>query len=117
MRSRGATSAAAGSPDASVARPSRSAANRRARYRAGGGDSVVMQATPWRRTRGLQLVGALGQGVGQVHRDLGGLVLVHAVFGDQLRQHRAVDAAGDVVARGDGKEGAGVVVEADGVVE
>ena len=39
------------------------------------------------------------------------------MFGDEAGEEGAVDAAGDVVAGGDGEEGAGVVVEADGVVE
>jgi len=39
------------------------------------------------------------------------------VFGYEAAEEGAVDAAGYVVAGGDGEEGAGVVVEADGVVE
>ena len=39
------------------------------------------------------------------------------MFGYEAAEEGAVDAAGDVVTGGDGEEGAGVVVEAYGVVE
>ena len=46
-----------------------------------------------------------------------GFVEVEAVLGDETGEEGGVHAAADVVAGGDGEEGAGVVVEADGVVE
>ncbi len=46
-----------------------------------------------------------------------GFVLVDAVFGDEAGKEDGVDAAGYIVAGGNGEEGAGVVVEANGVVE
>jgi hypothetical protein len=46
-----------------------------------------------------------------------GLVFIETVFGDEAAEKGAVDSAGHVVTGGDGEEGAGVVVEADGVVE
>ena len=40
-----------------------------------------------------------------------GVVQAQAVFGDEAGEEAGVDAAGDVVAGGDGEEGAGVVDE------
>ena len=50
-------------------------------------------------------------------RDLRGFVLGEAVLGDQAGEEGAVDAPGGVVAGGNREECAGVVIEADGVVE
>src|SRR6185312_16357397 len=65
----------------------------------------------------LQAVGTLGQAIRQVRGDLGCLLEVEAMLGDQPSQERAVDAARNIVPRRDGQEGAGVIVESDGVVE
>ena len=50
-------------------------------------------------------------------RQFGGLPVLDAVFHDQFGKETAVDPPRDIVARRDREEGAGVVVEADGVVE
>ena len=50
-------------------------------------------------------------------RELGGFPVGEPVLGDQPGEEGAVDPPGDVVPRRDRQEGAGVVVEADGVVE
>src|SRR5690606_23659867 len=62
-------------------------------------------------------ISILGQTVGEVVRHLLRLILVEPVIGHQFGQEIAVDAPRHVVARGDRAEGAGVVVEADRVVE
>ncbi len=65
----------------------------------------------------LEFVGFADEVDGEVLDDFEGFGLVEAVLGDEAGEEGAVDAAGYVVAGGDGEEGAGVVVEADGVVE
>jgi hypothetical protein len=50
-------------------------------------------------------------------RHLKRLVFVQPVFGDELGQEGAVHAPGNVVPGGNGKEGAGVVVEPNRIVE
>src|ERR1700733_8208751 len=68
-------------------------------------------------TGDLEFVGFADQVDGEVEDDFEGFVFVEAVLGYEAAEEGAVDAAGYVVAGGDGEEGAGVVVEADGVVE
>ena len=73
-----------------------------------------------RRLAALRLVepvGALDQAVGEVVGELGRLPVGEPVLGDQPREEGAVDPPGDIVPRRDRQEGAGVVVEADRVVE
>ena len=65
----------------------------------------------------LELVGAADEANGQLMGDLVGFIFVEAVLGDEVSEKGAVYAAGDVMAGGDGEEGAGVIVEADCVVE
>ena len=48
---------------------------------------------------------------------LEGLAFVETVLGDQRGEEAAVHAARNVMPRGDGEEGARVVVEADGIVK
>ena len=64
-----------------------------------------------------ELVGALREVVSEGVGDLEGFVEREAMFGDEAREERAVDPTGDVVAGRDRQEGAGVVVEADCIVE
>ena len=64
-----------------------------------------------------EFVGGLDEAVGEILGDLEGLVLLEPVLGDQAGEEAAVDAPRHVVAGRDRQEGAGVVVEADGVVE
>ena len=59
----------------------------------------------------------VNQPVRQIVRHFKGFVFVEAVFGDQSGKESAIHAAGHVVPRGNGEEGAGIVVEADRVVE
>src|SRR6202789_3185357 len=66
---------------------------------------------------GLEFVGLSHEVDGEVLGYFEGFVFVEAVFGDEAAEEGAVDAAGYIVAGRDGEEGAGVVVEADGVVE
>ena len=65
----------------------------------------------------LEFVGLSHEIDGQVLGHVEGFVFVEAVFGDEATEEGAVDAPGYVVTGGDGEERAGVVVEADGVVE
>ncbi len=65
----------------------------------------------------LEFVGFADEVDGQVEDYFEGFVFVEAMLGYEAAEEGAVDAAGYVVAGGDGEEGAGVVVEADGVVE
>src|SRR5712672_2298945 len=66
---------------------------------------------------GSEFVGFANQVDGQVEDYFEGFVFVEAVFAYEAAEEGAVDAAGYVVAGGDGEKGAGVVVEAYGVVE
>ncbi len=50
-------------------------------------------------------------------REFGRVVLAEPMFGHKAGEIGAVTATRDIVARGNGKVGAGVVVEADSVVE
>src|SRR3954469_12351028 len=63
------------------------------------------------------LVGLLGQVVGQVHGRLDGLAQAEAVLQDQTREVAGVDAAEEVVTRGDRRVRPRVVHEAGRVVE
>src|SRR5207248_5290028 len=65
----------------------------------------------------LDIVGFADEVDSEVEDGFEGFVFVEAVFGYEAAEEGAVDAAGYVVAGADGEEGAGVVVEADGVVE
>src|SRR5450759_1800932 len=65
----------------------------------------------------LELVRALRQTVGELGRQLESLVLLDLVLGNKLGKETAVHPPRHIVTRGDRKEGARVVVEADGVVE
>src|SRR5437899_6083491 len=65
----------------------------------------------------LTLIRPLGKSVGELGRELVRFVLFDLVLAHELRQKSAVDPSCDVVSSGDGKEGAGVVVEADRVVK
>src|SRR4051794_28043180 len=64
-----------------------------------------------------KLVGLFRQAIGEVVRKLMRLILIQAMLDDKLREIRAIDPAGDVVAGRNRGKGARVVVEADGVVE
>src|SRR5690606_25629255 len=103
MRSRGALSFVVAeawvgaSPQAAASRSSAAAmADRRTKDRGFIGKDFSMRRSCGRR---LQPVGGLGEAVGEVDGDFRRLVLVQAVFGDQPGQHRAVDAACDIVPR------------------
>ena len=72
---------------------------------------LAMRLAPYK------LVRLLDQAVGQVVRHFEGLVFVEPMFGDQPGQEGAIHAPRHIVPRGNGEEGARVVVEADGVVE
>src|SRR5437867_3395845 len=65
----------------------------------------------------LKLVCPLCERVRELPCELEGLVLIDLVLGDQLREKSAVHAPSNVVPSGYRKKRAGVVVEADGVVE
>ncbi len=65
----------------------------------------------------LEFVGFADEVDCEVLDDFEGFVFVEAVFGDEAAEEGAVNATGYVVAGGDGEEGAGIVVEAYGVVE
>jgi hypothetical protein len=64
-----------------------------------------------------ELVGPLGEPVGEIPRDLVRLVLIQPVLDDEPREEAAVDSPGHVVAGGNGKVGARIVVEANCIGE
>src|SRR5262245_5749204 len=57
------------------------------------------------------------QSVSEIDCHLARLVFLEPVLGDESGEISAVDTAGYVVPSGDRREGAGVVVEADGIVK
>src|SRR6266540_6406719 len=76
---------------------------------------AVAAASSWFRREGEGAsaeVGVSGLGVGEGLGYLDGVVFVQAVLDDEVGEVAGVDAAGQVVAGGDGEEGAGVVHEA-----
>ena len=71
----------------------------------------------WRAGCPLEPVRLFRERIGQFLRKLVGLVLPQAMFGNEAREKCAIDPARHVVAGRYGRKGAGVVIEADGVVE
>jgi len=65
----------------------------------------------------LQTISLFNETVSEIVCHFEGFVFRETVFGDEFGQIGAVDAAGYVVTGGNGKEGAGVVIKSDGVIE
>src|SRR5918993_2417135 len=66
---------------------------------------------------GSEFIGFLGEPVSQVVSDLVGLILIEPVLDHKLGEVAAIDPTGDIVPGRDRGEGAGVVIEPDGVAE
>src|SRR5580698_8457219 len=70
---------------------------------------------PW--LLSLKTVSLFNETISQIVHNFEGFVFGEAMLSNQLGQERAVDAASNIVPGRDGKERAGVVVEAHSVIE